>query len=132
MSVPTCAVAGVLIVGISRRAAVWIGLVLVCGIAFVWVAGVLYGSTRCGTGFEHVDALVSYVRLHVIHRRAALELSSVLEYIGVPLRLTGPEEFAGLVSATGMVMIGAAGAVRHSRRALTNLPRLPPTTVLVH
>jgi hypothetical protein len=88
-------------------------------ILVVWCMGFAAGAFQCGgTGNAHLDAFVAYLRLHTIHRRAASELTGFFELVGLPLRLTSPDELLALTSAVGAVAVGVAGFYRQSRPSL--------------
>ena len=91
-------------------------LLLIMSLCMVvmWGLGYAAGMSVCqGTGNAHVDAFLAYLRLHVGHRKAALEVSKLFASVGVPLQITSPGEVLALSSAASVVLASIAGFGKH-------------------
>ena len=115
---PVCSVGPITIIGVSEEMAQVVILLSAAMLLLAWMAGFLVGACRCEqTGIPHLDATISYLRLHVFNRKAATEVTQWFNALGVPLTLTDPREYAALASVASLVLMKSAHALR-SRRSI--------------
>jgi hypothetical protein len=88
-------------------------------VGLAWVAGFILGACGCEqTGFPHLDAMISYLRVHLFNRKAAVEVSQWFRALGVPITLTTPSEYAALGSMASFLFMKSARIIGRSRLSI--------------
>eukprot|EP00972_Heterocapsa_arctica_P112260 16430774-Heterocapsa_arctica.AAC.1 len=69
-----CSIGGVTIIGMGRESLQFVGVACAAMLVLAWTIGFIMGASRGNqTGFPHLDACISYLRIHVFNRKAAME-----------------------------------------------------------
>ncbi len=76
------------------------------------VLGFLLGHVLRASSFPHLEAFVSWVRLHTILRGASIDVQTVAAMAGAPILITTAQNHAQVV---GMMAMTVAGLRRRFR-----------------
>jgi hypothetical protein len=88
-------------------------------IGLAWGAGFIIGTCWSEqTGIPHLDAVTSYLRVHLFNRKAALEVSQWFRALGVPITLTTPTEYAALGSLASFLFMKSVKVIGRSRQSI--------------